>query len=484
MDSATLLTIIIIAVFVIGIIYLLKFFSNKKNAISEEDKAKIEKFPLLEYQVTSLTNQNNDLTQQIALLREEINNLQKQNSALEASLKMLETERENEKKVFEERYKQREAELLALLKKEENMVESLKEQFKNISQEILKTNVKDLEKENAEKLSTILNPFKEKIDELRKDFEAKIIQQFKEQSSLKEQLNLLHELNKSLSEEAHQLTTALKGDTKKQGTWGELVLERVLEASGLQKGKEYETQKKFQNIEGKSVVLDAIVYLPENKHLIIDSKVSLTAYKNYVNTEDQQKMQEYLSDHLTSMSNHIKSLAGKAYYSVSELNTPDYVLMFVPIESAFGVAMRAKPEIFEEGWKNGVVIVTPSTLLATLKTIETMWRIEKQNINAKKVFESVSKIYNKFVGFLEDIENIERTMNTLNNHFDNAKKKLFTGKGNLIRQMENLKKMGASTTKKLPGRYQDALLYELNSSDDLTKQDSSFNDVEDEQDEI
>ncbi|HIE15448.1 MAG TPA: DNA recombination protein RmuC [Bacteroidales bacterium] len=278
--------------------------------------------------------------------------------------------------------------------------------------------------------------------------EKKYIDETKQRSELKEHLNALKALNKNLTHEAQNLTEALKGN-KTQGNWGEMILERILEESGLIKGKEYQTQVTDKNQEGSTIKPDIVVKLPENKHIIIDSKVSLTAYESFVSTKDETKQNKYLKQHLLSVKNHIKALSEKNYYSSKNLNSPEFVLMFIPIESSFSITIKAEQNLFSFAWNKKIIIVSPTTLLATLRTIASVWKHEKQTKNAVEIAKQAGQLYDKFAGLLEDLSKIERNLETLRKSYDDAKTKL-DGRGGLISKMEKIKNLGAKATKSIP----------------------------------
>ena len=262
-------------------------------------------------------------------------------------------------------------------------------------------------------------------------------------------------MNIKISEEAQNLTKALKGDNKQQGNWGELILEKILEGSELVKDQEYQTQVNDNNDDGKRIQPDVVVFLPEDKHLIIDSKVSLTAYEKYVNAEHVEEQEAALKEHLSSFKAHIKGLSEKKYQNAQSLNSPDFILMFIPIESSFGIAIREDISLFNYAWDRKIVMVSPSTLLATLKTVASIWKQEKQNKNVLLIADESGKLYDKFVGFLEELESIETNFKRVHNQLDEAKKKLSTGRGNIIGKVEKLKNLGAKANKQINIKYLD-----------------------------
>lgn len=327
----------------------------------------------------------------------------------------------------------------------ERLNEKFQKEFENIASKVLRQNSEQINQLSNEKLTLTLKPLGERI----KSFEEKIERSGKDQEGLKEQIKLLHDLNKRMADEAQNLTKALKGDTKKQGNWGEVILERVLERSGLVKGQEYDTQYSTQNLEGKLIQPDVIVRLPENKHLIIDAKVSLVAYERVINAETEVERVIALKDHVLSVKTHVKSLSGKAYQTSVGLNTPDFVLLFIPIESSFSLAIQADIDLFNFAWDNKVVIVSPSTLLATLRTISSIWNQERQTKNAIEIARQSGALYDKFVGFLADMEKINKGLLVSQKSYDDAMNKLSTGTGNLITRAEKIKLLGAKATKEI-----------------------------------
>lgn len=323
-------------------------------------------------------------------------------------------------------------------------------EFENLANRLLDEKSKKFTEQNKSNLDTILNPLKEKI----KDFEEKVEKAYKTESderiTLKTEIKSLVEMNKQISEEANNLAKALKGDNKKQGNWGEIILEKILERSGLIKDQEYKTQVSTSNQDGRKIQPDVILYLPENKHIIIDAKVSLIAYEIYSNADSEEDRESAKKDHLLSLRNHVKNLSDKNYQTSKDLNTPDFVLLFIPIESSFSLAIQADHELFNYAWERQIVIVSPSTLLATLKTISSIWKQEKQTKNALEIAEQSGKLYDKFVGFVEDMQKIGERIAATQLLYDESMKKLSTGSGNLIKRVENLRKLGAKNTKNLP----------------------------------
>ena len=333
----------------------------------------------------------------------------------------------------------------------EEIQEKFSKEFELIANRLLKQNSSELAESNQKRLGEILNPLKENIKQFGQKVEDKYEKELKERTSLLEQIKTLKDLNVQMSEDAQSLTRALKGDSKAQGNWGELILEKVLESSGLIKGEEYETQHSTVNDEGNRVQPDVIVKLPENKHIVIDSKVSLTAYEKYVDEEDQETQEKALKEHVLSVKNHIKGLSEKNYATAYGINSPDFVLLFMPIESSFGLAIRADNTIYQFAWDKKVVIVGPSTLLATLRTIASVWKQERQTKNAIEIARQAGALHDKFVGFVDDMAKIKSNLDKSSSAYNDAFNKLKTGKGNLIDATVRLEKLGAKTKKNFPG---------------------------------
>ncbi len=330
----------------------------------------------------------------------------------------------------------------------EKLQEKFTKEFENLANKILTDNSKTFKEQNKESIEGILNPLKEKID----GFEKKVAESQKESigmhSALKEQLRGLKDLNLQMSKEAINLTKALKGDSKVQGDWGETQLEMLLEKANLTKGIHFQTQGGYRDDEGKLKKPDFIINLPDDRHLIIDSKVSLTAYESYASNEDEVVKENSLKKHLESLRKHIKDLSSKKYDSLYEINTPDYVLMFVPIEPALMIALNNSNDLYLEALDKNVVLVSTSTLLATLSTVSSMWRQENQKKNVLAIAEQAGKLYDQFVNLTDDLIKVGNQLKTVQGSYDTSMKKL-TGKGNLITKVERIKVLGAKTSKNL-----------------------------------
>lgn len=332
----------------------------------------------------------------------------------------------------------------------EQIQNKFSKEFENLANKILDEKSQKFTDQNKMNLDVILNPLKERI----KEFELKIDTSYKaeaaERNSLKGEIKNLVELNKQISEEANNLAKALKGDTKKQGNWGEVILERILERSGLVKGQEYNTQVSSTNDEGKRIQPDVVVFLPDEKHLIIDSKVSLVAYEAMVNADSEEEREKYLKDHLFSVRSHIKILSEKNYQSAGDFSSPDFVMLFMPIESSFGMAIQGDNELYNYALDRKIVIVSPTTLLATLLTISSVWKQERQTKNALEIARQSGALYDKFKGFLDDLIEVGKKMDSAKSGYADAMNKLSTGSGNIIKRIEDIKKLGAKATKELP----------------------------------
>lgn len=340
------------------------------------------------------------------------------------------------------------------------MQEVAKTEFQNLANKILEEKTLKFTEQNQQNLKNILNPLQEKIT----DFEKKVENTHKESidyhAALRQQIIGLKDLNVQMSKETVNLTKALKGDSKIQGNWGELVLERVLEKSGLEKGREYEIQKSFVTEEGNRVQPDVVINLPDGKKMIVDSKVSLTSYEKYINEDEEELKSAFLKEHVNSLKRHVEQLGNKNYQHLYEMESPDFVLLFIPIEPAFAIALNEDTQLYNKAFEKNIVIVTPSTLLATLRTIDSMWTNQKQQENAVEIARQAGALYDKFEGFVTDLVKIGKKMDEAKTEYEGAMNKLVDGKGNLITSVQKLKIMGAKAKKSLP----DPILNRANSS--------------------
>jgi len=332
----------------------------------------------------------------------------------------------------------------------EKLQEKFTKEFENLANRILEEKSTKFTAQNKENMQTILNPLQEKI----KLFEDKVDKTHKESidyhAALRQQILGLKEMNLQMSKETINLTKALKGDSKTQGNWGELVLERVLEKSGLERDREYHVQQSFTTEEGARVLPDVVINLPDNKKMIVDSKVSLTAYEQFVNSEDEKEKERFLKEHVASLKRHVDQLSAKKYEDLYKIDSPDFVLLFVPIEPAFAIALNSDNTLYNKAFEKNIVIVTPTTLLATLRTIDSMWNNEKQQRNAIEIARQAGALYDKFDGLLADLIGIGKKIDASKADYNAAMNKLVDGKGNLITSVEKIKKLGAKAKKSLP----------------------------------
>ena len=400
---------------------------------------------------------------EISKLNEKLKNEENKVEDYQSELKFIQKEKENlisDKTRLETELKNTSEKLVT----NKNEVEKLQQKFTNdfevLANKILEEKSSKFTQQNKENLKIILNPLQEKI----KVFEDKVDKTHKESidyhAALRQQILGLRELNQQMSKETINLTKALKGDNKMQGNWGELVLERVLEKSGLEKDREYYIQQSFKNDEGKRVLPDVVIHLPDNKKMIVDSKVSLTAYEQFVNEEDETLKAQFLKEHVASLNRHVAQLSEKKYEDIYKIESPDFVLLFVPIEPAFAVAVNTDNFLYNKAFEKNIVIVTPSTLLATLRTIDSMWNNEKQQKNAIEIARQAGALYDKFQGLLGDLVNIGKRIDDSKKEYSSAMNKLFDGRGNLITSVEKLKKMGAKAKKSIPENIIDKALEE------------------------
>ncbi len=334
---------------------------------------------------------------------------------------------------------------------EENQTKFSKD-FELIAAQVLKQKTAEFTETNKTNLDILLNPLKENI----KAFEEKVEKVYKSESDernvLKGELSKLMELNKQISDEAHNLTRALKGDNKKQGNWGEMVLDKLMEGSGLLEGVNYTKQSNYVAADGNRLLPDMVVFLPEQKHIVIDSKVSLIAYEKLVSAENEDERLQFTKQHIASIKAHISGLSVKNYQDLYQINSPEFVLLFIPIESSFAIAVQFDQDLFDFAWNKKVVIVTPSTLLATLKTVASIWKQEQQTKNAIDIATKAGQLYDKFVGFVTDLQKVGDHLDKSQKVYGEAMGKLTLGSGNLVSKVETLKKLGAKATKEIDSR--------------------------------
>ncbi|MFL2563634.1 MAG: DNA recombination protein RmuC [Flavobacteriales bacterium] len=325
----------------------------------------------------------------------------------------------------------------------------LQTQFENMANEIFEKKSEKFTEQNQKNIDLILKPLGEKIKSFEQSVEDKYLKDQKNKAGLSEQIKLLQETNQQISQDANNLAKALKGDSKVQGDWGELQLEVLLEKSGLYKGVHFRTQNSLKDEEGNDKRPDCIIDLPDEKNLIIDSKVSLSAYEQYVNSEYELKKQVLLKQHLESIKKHIKDLAGKDYPNLYSINTPDYVLMFVPIEPALTLALQEDVEIFNLALNKNIILVSTSTLMATMRTVSFIWQQENQKKNVLEIARQSGALYEKFIGFTNDLEGVGKAIDNAHKKYEAAQSKLISGRGNLVNSVEKIKKLGAKTNKSI-----------------------------------
>jgi len=416
----------------------LKKLRDENSKLHSSFKESLAKYEELQKQIVEKNRQNETLNKELKELRDI-------NSKLFADYEKLKAEIIQKERSFEEK--------IALIK---NSEEKLKESFENLANEIFEKANEKIKKSSQENLSIILNPLQIQIKEFKEKVEDLNLQESKKLSALENELKHLKELNIKLSEEANNLTKALKGDKKIQGTWGELVLERVLELSGLRKGIEYEREVYLKDGE-KGYRPDVIIHLPNNKDVIIDAKTSLNAYIEYIKTEDKI----FLIEHIKNLKNHIDILASKKYENLKGVNSLDFVFMFIPIENVLTSALEYDSSLFEYAFKKRVILVSPTTLLVSLRAIESSWRFERQAKNIEEVVKTAENLYDKVRLFLEEFDKVGNSIEKAHKSFENAKSKLTTGRGNVLRQIELLKeKAGIKPKKEIPQGYIDVALIE------------------------
>lgn len=392
----------------------------------------------LEEREFQLNNTINDLKQNIEKTESEREEIRREKDFLNTELSRRNTEFKN----LQQQNLKRDEELA-------KQQEQLRKDFELMASKILEEKSEKFTTQNKENIKNILNPLEEKIKTFEKKVEDSQKESISMHSALKEQLLGLKDLNQQMAKEATNLTKALKGDSKTQGNWGELVLERVLEKSGLEKDREYFVQQNFQREDGSRVMPDVVLHLPDSKKMIIDSKVSLVDYERMVNADDDERT-GYLRAHVNSIKKHVDQLSAKNYQDLYDIESPDFVLMFIPIEPAFAVAINEDNSLYNKAFEQNIVIVTPSTLLATLRTIDSMWNNEKQQQNAIEIARQAGALYDKFEGLVSDLTGVGKKIDAAKTDYSSAMNKLVEGKGNLISRVENIKKMGAKAKKSLP----------------------------------
>jgi DNA recombination protein RmuC len=435
-----------------------------KNASNEQE--------LQQFSETKDTLKSTNET--LLILQDKYNELEKELSQVKAKLESAEeihatlleehnTLKERHDTILEDnsRYRTNNARLLMKLESEERHASSQKEMMLSHKKEIkdeLETLAKKVFDGNSQKfaefskenIDNMIKPLQTQITEFKKQVADTYNTESQDRAVLKNEINSLKELNEKISKDAINLTNALKGDNKTQGVWGEMVLENVLEASGLRKGFEFEREVSLRTDENEILRPDVVVHLPDNRDLIIDAKTSLVAYERFVNAGDDVTKALHLTTHLNSIRAHVEGLANKNYERLKEVNTLDFIFMFMPIEGALAVALEHDSSIYDNAFKNKILLVGPTTLLVAMRAVENVWKFERQNQNAQEIARRAGAMYDKFVGFSEDLMKISKQIDGIQGSFSAARNKLSDGKGNLVRQVEQLKELGAQTNKKIP----------------------------------
>jgi DNA recombination protein RmuC len=424
------------------------------NGVSAEDLARLTNerdqlkiaLAVAEQKVSGAVHERESIA---ILLKEEKDRLSEELASVRANLDQANQSLESARSYYksqQEKLNEQKADI-------EQVRNHFQKEFENVAEKLLKEKSKEFIDVNRNNLDTILGPLKENL----KTFEEKVDKVYKvesdERNLLRGELTQLMALNKLISEEASSLTKALKGDNKKQGNWGEVILERVLERSGLVKDREYRLQASLTNVDGSRFQPDVIIDLPDEKHLVVDSKVSLIAYERLVNCESEDERKLFSKAHVESIRSHVHGLSSKNYHDLYQINSPDFVLLFIPIESSFSFAVQIDAELFSDAWDKRVVIVSPSTLLATLRTIASIWKQERQNRNVLEIARLSGTMYDKFVGFVNDMEGIGKNIKQSQTAYDNAINKLTEGNGNLTKTAEKIKSLGAKANKQLDQKY-------------------------------
>jgi DNA recombination protein RmuC len=428
--NATLLTILTFCIALAIGLYLGKLLFTAK---SQSEKIGLEE------KLISLTAQFKSIQEQLknTLAEKEIIRSEKDSLAIQLSKK--ETDFEN---LWERNLEQKQ--------EVEKLQEKFTKEFENLANKILEEKTNKFTEQNKENMKNILSPLQDKIQLFEKKVEDTHKESIDYHAALRQQILGLSEMNAQMSKETVNLTKALKGDSKMQGNWGELVLERVLEKSGLEKDREYYVQQAHTTEDEQRVFPDVVINLPDGKKMIVDSKVSLTAYEKFSNEEDDNLRMGYLREHINSIKRHVDQLGEKNYHDLYQMESPDFVLLFIPIEPAFAIALNEETTLYNKAFEKNIVIVTPSTLLATLRTIDSMWTNQKQQENAYEIARQAGALYDKFEGFVADLVKVGNKIKDSKTEYDAAMNKLVDGKGNLITSIEKLKKMGAKAKKSLP----------------------------------
>ncbi|MFN8300248.1 MAG: DNA recombination protein RmuC [Chitinophagales bacterium] len=410
------------------------YFFLKSKSEGELGAAR-EKAQLLEQTITEVKNELRLASERAeALLREE----RSKSETLGHELATTRAEANN----LHQRLLEQKAEL-------EDLNQRFTKEFENLANRILDEKGKKFSEQNESQIKNILDPLRHRLNEFEQKIQQNHVEQEKERSALKEQLRTLTDMNKRMSDEAINLTRALKGEAKTQGNWGELILEKILEKSGLRKGTEYDVQPTFVNEDGSRLQPDVVIHLPEGKNLIVDSKVSLVAYERYNSAELKEEQDRYMREHILSLRNHVKGLSGKNYQNLYQIGSPDFVLLFVPIEPAFSLAVGNDDNLYHEAFEKNIIIVSTSTLLATLRTINNIWKQERQNRHVLEIARQSGELYDKFAAVVDDFIKLGVKMEEGKKTYEEAMGRLYKGKGNVIARFENLKTLGAKASKSI-----------------------------------
>jgi DNA recombination protein RmuC len=405
---------------------------QERTTLTEERNALDKSNGIFQGKLQSAQDENVQLNMQLQSERDKNERMIANNSEWKAKYAALQEKLEDQKKELDE------------------MQQKFTTEFENIANKILEQKSEKFTEKNKQNIEGILEPLKERIKTFEEKVDKSYSEENKERISLKSEIRHLMDLNKQLSEDANNLATALKGENKTQGDWGEMQLEMILERAGLQKGLHYTTQTTFRDEEGQMLRPDCIINLPDSKNLIVDSKVSLTAYSAFFGAETEEDRALHLKAHLASIRNHVRELGEKNYQNLYEINSPDYVLMFIPIESAFTLAFQHDDELFMSALKKNIVIVTTSTLLATMRTVSFIWKQEDQKRNVLEIARQGGDLYDKFVAFVNDLSTVGKRMEMAKKSYDDAMSKLIDGKGNLVGRTEKIRKLGLKTSKQMP----------------------------------
>ena len=416
---------------------------KSNQSVPESDELKIQ-LKLEMERSKKLAEELQQLNEELRREREEVIHLNNQNSTLKANYQNLQTRLEEQKGELSQ------------------LQEKFTTEFKNLANEIFEEKSKKFTDQNKTNLHELLNPLGQKLTEFEKKVEQTNKESLERSTALREQIIGLRELNDRMTKEAENLTKALKGDVKMQGNWGEVILERILEKSGLEKDREYFIQETLHSEAGRRLRPDVIIKLPDNKNLVIDAKMSLVAYEKYMNEEDETRKEQHLKDHILSVKAHVKGLAEKNYHQLFDGGSLDYVLMFVPIESAFSLVVQHGGELYNDAHEKSIIIVSPATLVATLRTVSSIWKHEYQNRNALEIARQGGALYDKFKAFVDDLIEVGKSLDKSKQQYGQAMNKLVEGKDNLIRKTERLKELGSKTSKSMDEK----LLHRAGAKDD------------------